>query len=805
MNKKIENFDFIDFKDDREDNNTVVADTFAIVWRHRFWFGLSVVIMMILGILFFKCTPERYSRRATIIVKDSPGGGGLGDSFGFQNMFSSGNSSVNNEVGILKSRQLMMKVVEQLKLETNYQVKKGLKLYDLYTQTPIEVEYLDDISKNSDFEMELTIFSNNSIKLWTEVEEIDDNGNIINVEEVNMEGSLDSEISTPYGVIKISPTIFMSNEYVQNTIFITKGNTKEVAKAYMENSTIEIPEKTSSLVVIAIVDVNSQRAEDIINTLISCYERNTIDDKNKIIENTITFINDKIAVLENSLELIDSDIEDYKKRNKLTDITSISSMHLQNYSKLDAQAIEIENQLGIANYMKEYLTDSSKQGELIPVNIGINNAGIEGQANNYNDAMNRRNRLLTNSSANSPIIKDIQVSLVSIRASILSAIDNLIASLEIQLARYDNEEKKSSSNIANVSSQHKYMINIERQLKTKEELYLYLLKKQEESEIQLTTTESNCLIVDCADGLIEPVYPKKIQVLFICLLIGGLIPTFFIYIYSLLNTNIYTQKDIKDRIDIPFIGELPQEKMKGHNGIVIEDGKRDVVNETFRLLRDNVRMMASNSDRGKVILTTSFNPGAGKTFITSNFAVTMSLSSQKIVLVDIDIRKASLTKRLGFDLKQPGLSAYLSGRVNSIEQITRQYNGGALSVITCGAIPPNPVELLENGRLDTLISELRDSYDYIILDSAPYGLVSDTGICAKHADMTILVVRSGLFDKRQLPFLAEVYRSGKLPKMSILLNGVNLNKVSHGYGYGYGYGNKVNKNFRYYVRKVLGI
>ncbi|MFR9597420.1 MAG: Wzz/FepE/Etk N-terminal domain-containing protein, partial [Rikenellaceae bacterium] len=359
MSKKIEDFDFIDFNDEKSGSNTTIADMIALLWRNRFWFVLSVSIAMAIGVMYVRSTQKIYSRTATILIKDDKSGGGLSEAAAFQDMFSFGSNSVNNEIGILKSRSLMMKVVEQLRLENNYQIESGFKLNDLYTSSPIAVEYVDDIAQKGVFSLEVILMQDNQIVLKSEVEEVDSKGDI-KKKEVITKGVLNEDITTPNGVIRIAPTFFNSEEYIGKSIFVTKGNVKEVAKAYGANLSISAPDKTSTLVDISITDVNTQRAEDVINTLISVYETSAIEDKNLILSNTLDFIKEKVKLLENDLKLIDTDIEDYKKKNSLTDISSVSSMHLQNYSKLDSEALALENQLGIAKYMREYMMDNSK-------------------------------------------------------------------------------------------------------------------------------------------------------------------------------------------------------------------------------------------------------------------------------------------------------------------------------------------------------------------------------------------------------------------------------------------------------------
>lgn len=562
MSKNSEQFDFVDFNDGNSNDNTAIADLLGILWRNRFWFALSIIIAVSIAVFYVRSTPKTYLRTATILIKDDKkGGGGISEAAAFQDMFSMGSNSVYNEMGILKSRQLMLQVVEQLGLETNYQVKDGLRFKDLYTSSPIEVEYMDDVAKQGMFTITVTLLKNNKAKLTYNISETRDDGEIISNDVVD-DISLDSVVAFSHGKIKIKPTIFMHSGYIGQNIIISKINKMNLAKSLVAKFNIESVDKQSSLVQLSIIDTHPQRAEDIINTLVTVYEKNAIDNKNQVLSKTVDFITDKTTILENELRSIDSDIEQYKKEKNLTDIPSVSSMYLDASSRINAEALGLENQLSIANYMKNYLHDNANKSELIPGNLGINNSGIESQIARYNETMTLRNKLLANSTSNNPIINDLQTSLVSMRSSILSSVDNLVASLKIQLKKYNSEEQKSNSKIADVSSQYKFMVNIERQLKIKEELYLYLLKKQEESEIQLTTTESNCTVVDVADGNNSPVAPNKMQIVLIALVLGFLFPAIWLYIRSLLNTGIYTQKDIKNSIDIPFVGELPLEKYR---------------------------------------------------------------------------------------------------------------------------------------------------------------------------------------------------------------------------------------------------
>lgn len=808
MRNTIEDFNLINFSNDNPpNNNAAIADIFAILWRKRFWFALSIILSFFLSVIYVRSTQKIYASTAVILIKDDKiaSDGGVSEAAAFQDMFSFGTNSVYNEIGILRSRRLMTAVVMQLKLESNYQIEDGLRSKDLYTSSPIQIEYLDEIAQNSTYDLLATPLGGDKVEFKYAVAQVNENG------EVGYQNYVSDIVFNQYiifqgGMIRVIPTSFMSEEWVGNPILVSKKKPKETAKSYGLNLSVVSADKQSSLVKISITDINPSRAEDIINTLIDVYEKNTIEEKSVVLTNTINFITEKIKFLENDLKRIDSDIESYRKKHKLTSISAVSSMYLDRYARLTSDALGLDNQLNIANYMKEYLQENDQFSVFIPANIGINSEAIEIQIAQYNEAIALRNRFLANSSSSNSVVKNLYELLVSTRSSILNSLDNLIASREIQLKKNSQDEKASISRIASVSSLHKYMINIDRQLKLKEELYLYLLKKQDKIEIQRTTTESNCIVVDVADGSTVAIAPNKMQILLICLLLGFIIPAVCLYVSSLLRTKVYTQKDIKDATDVPFMGELPYEKITGENSIVVERGNRDIINESFRLLLDHIEIIdVDGEQQGKTILLTSLNSSTGKTFVAINLAVTMSLSNARVILLDVDMRKASLTKRFGFDKKQAGISTYLSGKVDSIDEIIHHYGESQFSVISSGELTSNPSKLLKNMKFKKLISTLRERYDYIIMDSAPYGLVTDTSLCAKFTDITVMILRSGVFDKRQFSVLTELYETDKLPKLNVLLNRVNRNKGGNVYSYRYGYKYKVKKNVRYWIRKILGI
>ena len=986
---RFEDLDFIDFNDNRRQEGTVIADMLSAVYRNRKWFILSVAVCVLIGFLYLKSSPKIFLRTATVLVKDEQKGGGVNGAAAFQDLFSLGGSTVDNEVGIFKSKRLMRTVVETLHLDISYKEWDGLRKKELYTSTPFAVTFLD-ATPSQQISLTVTMSDNGKVTLADmtlqneeEEEEFDE---ILTVQPGDT-------VNTPVGKMVVASTLFTDENSIGKTVYVTKGNMKEVAESYNKALNVGVANKQSSLIALSIEDENVQRAEDLLNTLIEVYKNDAIEDKNRIVINTARFIGERLEIIEADLAAVDAEIENYKKKNRLTDIASESALYLQSSSMLDTEGLSVENQLNMAQYMKEYLQDNSKTTEPVPASIGIDDMGVQNlimeyntvltrrnkliansSANNplvrdlngtlmsmrlsiakavdnliasleiqvanmknkerensnkiafvptqlkyvvsierqqkikeelylfllnkkeenelqlsitesncriidpaegvdlpvapkkaqvaliallaglsvenqlnmaqymkeylqdnskttepvpasigiddmgvqnlimeYNTVLTRRNKLIANSSANNPLVRDLNGTLMSMRLSIAKAVDNLIASLEIQVANMKNKERENSNKIAFVPTQLKYVVSIERQQKIKEELYLFLLNKKEENELQLSITESNCRIIDPAEGVDLPVAPKKAQVALIALLAGIMLPALWIYIRSLLNTSVHTKKELKAGVNIPFLGEVPLEKNKHEKDIVVQEGSRESICEAFKIVRDNLDFMDTEKKTvGKVVLVTSANPDSGKTFITLNLGMSMALANVKVVILDLDLRKGSLSKSVGIGMKKTGVSNYLSGKVDDVKELVQVCgDDNRLHIITSGALPPNPAELLKSGRLDRLLEELKKNYDYILLDNPPYGVVVDTQLCGQLADQTVYVVRSGLFDKRMLPELQELYDSGKMKNMSILLNGIDYVKTGYGYGYGYGYGNYGNdenrKNKKPLYKRIFGI
>ncbi len=785
--------DFVLLNDKSDREGSSFAKLFSTVLFHRKWFILSVLLCGLIGFLYVRSTPKTFRRTATVLVQDDRRGGVMSESAAFQDLFYSARASVDNEIGVFKSKRLMYDVAKQLRLDVSYKIRDGLRDRELYSSTPIIVDFTD-IDPLQSISMTATLLENRQVELkdfqWGKEES--------NLVKVLLPGDT---LRTPVGDIMVTIAPLIERDYIGKPVQISKRSLKAVSDSYNSRLKVDVDNKMSSIINLTLEDVNVKRAEDVINTLIEVYKNDAILDKNQVLESTANFIRERLIIIEAELSDVDSKIEQYKRDHQLTDIRSESALYLQSSGRLDTEVLSLENQLDMAEFMKVYLQDNSKLSDPIPASIGISDSGIQGQIAEYNSLLAQRNKLLANSSENNPLVKEMDNTLAATRFSISKAVDNLIAGLKIQIENMRQKEISTRGKISTVPMQHKYITSIERQQKIKEELYLYLLNKKEENELQATIMASNCRIIDPADGLNSPVSPNKVRVVLISFIIGLLIPGLWLYIRSLLNTAVYTKKELKEALTVPFLGEIPLVKTKSKELIVVEENSTEPICEALKIVHSNLEFMdTEHKGGGKVIMVTSVNQDAGKTFIAANLGMSMATVKEKVVVIDLDLRKGTLTKRLGIGTKQPGISNYLAAMEDNIfDSIHPSNENGLLDIIPSGTIPPNPADLLKSSRFDNMIAELRTKYDYVLLDTPPFGVVVDVQLCARVADQTIYVVRSGMLDKRVLPEIQELYNSGKMNNMSILLNGIDIKKIaSYGtYGYGYGYGRKYGYGYGY--------
>lgn len=774
------NTNYAGHNDNLDSPSFSVHDILQMILRNWYWFGLSVFVCLLFAAFYLKTTPKIYHREATILVKDSRKGGdmditALSDLSGV-----STRRNVDNEVYVIQSRRLMRKVVEKLNLTTNYTTEGTFRTVDLYRRSPIEVTFINNIPQQS-LAFSATLRPDSTVHITN-----------FSIEENNKDivtGNLGDTISTPIGQIVINPTLYFNEKYFDRAIDVSKGNIESVVNAYRGAVSCNVVNKQSSIVSISMNNTVAQRADDVINTLINAYNDDAIDEKRSVSRATAKFIAERLEVVGRELGDVDRNIEEFKKKNQVIDLSTEASRSLSESSKYKSESLDLENQIQMAEYIKEYLLDKSNINALIPTIVGINNANINTQITTYNVGVLRREKLATEASTNSPVINQLDRELAAIRQSIIAALDSHISTLRMQLSTFRNEEEQANSRITSAPSQEKAILSITRQQRVKEELYLYLLNKREENELAHAITESNARVIDFSFGPAAPVAPKSSIIMLTALLIGLGIPFVIFYMLEMLNTSIRGRKDIEDNLSVPFLGDIPQHSGSTVKGIAVRENGRDTVSEAFRILRSNMTFMNAQSDKMKTILITSSNPHAGKTFITMNTAMTLALTDKRVIVLDLDLRRRTLSKYLGKGSAE-GMSGYISGKVTDVRDIIIPSGiHKNLDLIAAGPMPPNPAEMLLSKRLDAIVKELEGMYDYILIDSVPAMNVADAMICDRLCDLCIYVVREGLLDRRQLPDIERLYRDKKFHNMCVVLNGsTGTNHYRYGYGYGYGYG-----------------
>lgn len=776
---------------ERQDDALQITDLLSLCLAKWKWFVLSLIIVLGLSAAYLLCTHPVYTRSASVQIKDDTKGKSVSselESFSELGLFKS-STNVNNEVIAFQSPALMTEVVKRLNLDMNYmfpgtfhrKVAYGLSL-------PVTVT-MDGLAEEESAGFTLKVHPDKTVQL----SDFTHNGKDVDGKAVS--GHLHKEVATPLGnvTVSITPNFEQGKEY---TLYVSKSSLYKAVNACHSNLTVTLKEKQATVIELSYKDKSMQRAEDVLNMLISVYNENWVKDKNQIAVSTSMFINERLGVIERELGNVDEDISSYKSENLLPDVQAASTMYMTQNSVTNTRIQELNNQLYMSRYIRTYLANDANRTQLLPANSGIESTGIEAQIAEYNSQLLQRNRLVANSSEKNPLVVDMDEALVSMRAAIIKSIDNQIVTLESQIGSLQHTAQMTTSRIAANPTQAKFLLSVERQQKVKEALYLFLLQKREENELSQAFTAYNTRIVNPPYGSRVPTSPNRRNILLVAFALGLFIPVGVIFVRETLNTRVRGRKDLEG-VTIPLIGEIPlyvrekagllKRKPKEMKTVVVKEGSRDIINEAFRVLRTNIEFMTSKDKSQNVFVITSFNPRSGKSFLSVNIAVSFAIKGKKVLVIDGDLRHASTSAYVGSPAR--GLSDYLCGRVDDLEGIivTDTANPN-LDVLPVGTIPPNPTELLFDDRLKLAVQTVRPRYEYVLIDCPPVEMVADTHIIEKLSDRTIIVVRAGLFERNMLPELKKIYSEKKYKNMSMILNGTQGGSGHYGYRYGYRYG-----------------
>lgn len=763
-----------------------LADIWGLIWGHKWWYVASLAFFLCVGVFYLYVTPKVYSRVAKVLIDESNQDATMRNlgvaSAGMMRLRSF--NSVENEIETFASPDLMQVVVERLGLQTRYVQEQLLRDVELYRNCPFDARFAGE-NPHSPYSFKVTPAGEEGFVL-SEFRLKDEKFK----EEVP--GSYGDTLQTPVGKVVLYPV--ETDVDFNHPVKVSWTTGMSAAKAFCRNMHIALSGKESSVLVFSINDTYPSRASSILSTLIDVYNEMWINNKNRAAINTTDFINERLVVIEKELGLVEDALKQYKSKNNLTDIKAVAQSYVTESSEYATKAFEVNNQLSIAQYIKEYLNNPANSLSLIPSNLGLTSASVEAQIKEYNDIVLQRDRLLSGGGENNPMVTDLNAALASIRTAILRSIDNLIATLQLQLSKIESQEKQILARMSSNSGQELQLLSIERQQQITQELYMFLLQKREENELAALINVGNTRVIMNPNGSSNPVSPNRMMIMFIMIVLGCGAPFGFFLVRKLLDTSIKYKSDL-GTLSVPFLAEIPKMGKDGFNRdeckVIVKPGSRDMMNEAFRVLRTNVDLMLGKNAGSRVIMFTSFNPGAGKTFSIMNVAASMALKKSKAIVVDLDLRKATLSQALGKE--HTGVAAYLNGKIDDYRPYVDEI-APDLYHLPVGTLPPNPTELLLTDRFARMVDDLKQEYDYVFLDCPPIDIVADASLITEKADMTIFVLRSGRIDKASIPYIDELYRSGKYSHMAMILNGVEFEQKKygygrHGYGYGYGYGN----------------
>lgn len=755
---------------------------------HWWWFLLSVLLCVGCGWYYQQKQQRIFQRQAVMLIEDadasSVGGGASTSRSSKRNAMNtllelngvSVGDNLKNEIFILSSKRLMLRVVEKLHLDIDYTIEAGLHIKSLYgdKELPFEVLFQSKCKGKALQTFKVTKKDANTVTLKGLH---DKEGNELPDKDVQ----LGQMVQTPYGQLCVVRGQ-QFGAWTDETITVSRMSIKNAATRFIGELAVSEYDKETSLIVLNCSDNNVERADHILACLYDTYKEDVVDNKNRVAQNTARFIDERIQIIGRELSSVENQLASFKKRNKLVDFTQSSQIVLNATNDARQQSLQLETQLNVARYLSDYLHSHSNNHDLIPA-LNMQDASFNTQIGKYNDVMNQRNQMVANSSDKQAIVAELDRQLAQMRQTIASSLKSYVNSIELRLRDAQANESALTGQVSGAPDQEKKGLDIQRQQSLKEALYTYLLNKREEVALQQAINEANVRLVEGPIGGEAPIKPKSAMIMLVALIIGLAIPTAIFWIKRMLDVTVHGRKDIEEATTIPVLGEVPIDKdFNGDNTLISSLASDSPMVEAFRILRFALGYMRQNP---KVLVSTSTTPGQGKSFVTRNMAIILAMAGKKVVVIDADIRKRTLSAAFRHTI---GLTAYLSDDYTQVGDIIKKDGiSKGVDFIPAGHMPPNPSELLMSNRLDELVKRLRSEYDYVLFDTTPMLSVADANIVNRVADSTIFVIRVGVQERAFLPELEHMYQDRRFKSLSIVLNGVDPERGYHGYGYGYGY------------------
>ena len=752
---------------------------------HWPWFVVSVIVCVALAWGYLRLTTPVYNISATVLIKDEKKGGGANMSSELEKMglngFVSSSSNIENEIEVLKSRTLAREVVSSLGLFVTYMDEDKFPNKELYRTSPVLVsltpQEADRLPQTMEIDMLLQPAGAMDVQVKVGKKEYRKHLEKLPAVFPTDEGTV-AFFANNDTLSSLRPESVTTERHI--TAYINRPFA--VAKGYAGSLLITPTSKATSVVTVSLKNSNTQRGKDYIDKLLEMYNINANNDKNEVAQRTGEFIDERIDIISKELGSTERDLENFKRSAGITDLTSEAQIALTGNAEYEKKRVENQTQINLVMDLKKYLQGS--EYEVLPANVGLQDAGVAGAIDRYNEMVAERKRLLRTSTESNPAIVNLTTSIRAMRSNIQTTLDATLKGLEITKADLIREASRYSRRISDAPTQERQFVSIARQQGIKSGLYLMLLQKREENAIVLAAIANNAKIIDEAQADSTPISPKRMTIYLAALVFGIGIPVGVIYLIGLTKFKIEGRADVEKLTSLPVVGDIPLADEKT-GAIAVFENQNNLMSETFRNVRTNLQFMLENGKN--VILVTSTVSGEGKSFISANLAISLSLLGKKVVIVGLDIRKPGLNKVFNLPKKEYGITQFLTNStVNLMDLVHHSDINKNLYILPGGTVPPNPTELLARDGLEKAVEILRKNFDYVILDTAPVGMVTDTLLIGRVADLSVYVCRADYTRKTEFTLINELAENNKLPNLCIVINGLDLQKKKYGYYYGYG-------------------
>lgn len=775
---------------------------------HWPWFVASVIVCVALAWGYLRLTTPIYNVSATVLIKDEKKGGGANMSSELEKMgmngFVSSSSNIENEIEVLSSRTLAKEVVSSLGLFVTYMDEDRFPKKELYRTSPVLVsltpQEADKLPQTMEVGMSLQPSGVMDVQIRVGKKEYRKHFEKLPAVLPTDEGTI-AFFANNDTLSPIRPESVTKERHI--TAYINRPFS--VAKGYAGSLSITPTSKATSVVTVSLKNSNTQRGKDYIDKLLEMYNINANNDKNEVAQRTAEFIDERIGIISKELGSTERDLENFKRSAGITDLTSEAQIALAGNAEYEKKRVENQTQINLVMDLQRYLQGT--EYEVLPSNVGLQDAGVAGAIDRYNEMVSERNRLLRTSTESNPAIVNLNASIRAMRGNIQTTLDATLKGLEITRADLAREAGRYSRRISDAPTQERQFVSIARQQEIKSGLYLMLLQKREENAIVLAAIANNAKIIDEAQADGAPISPKRMTIYLAALVFGIGIPVGIIYLIGLTRFKIEGRADVEKLTSLPVIGDIPLADEKT-GSIAVFENQNNLMSETFRNVRTNLQFMLENGKN--VILVTSTISGEGKSFISANLAISLSLLGKKVVIVGLDIRKPGLNKVFNISKKEHGITQFLTNpAINLMDLVQASDINKNLYILPGGTVPPNPTELLARDGLEKAVETLKKNFDYVILDTAPVGMVTDTLLIGRVADLSVYVCRADYTRKAEFTLINELAKNNKLPNLCIAINGLDLQKKKYGYYYGYGkygkyygYGKRYGYGYGYGEHKV---